>query len=134
MPDHSAFYRQQRNAQAPAIFTLEERVAGVTFDNRQAVIARLHVHEPMILRREPNNAYDRNAIRVENGCGEQIGYIRKELAQRLASAIDRAGGVISAEVAALVGGDQQGYALGVRIRFTVPDGTDVLPPAEGLDL
>ncbi len=40
------------------------RVVGVTFYGRQAVIARLSFGEEILLKREPTNQYDRNAIRV----------------------------------------------------------------------
>ena len=34
------------------------RVAGVTFDGRQSVIARLSIGEDILLKREPTNPYD----------------------------------------------------------------------------
>jgi single-stranded-DNA-specific exonuclease len=133
MPDHSSFYLQQRKTAAPPVSELEERVVGVTFDNRQAIINRLQVGEQVVLRREPSNAHDHNAIRVENSRCEQIGYIRRELAETLAPALDQLGGVLWAQVVALPGGDQPGYARGVRIRFKNPGGVRLLPPAEEID-
>jgi single-stranded-DNA-specific exonuclease len=134
MPDHSSFYRQQRQPSAPPLITvLEERVVGVTYDNRQDVVARLHVGERVRLCREPRNPYDRNAIRVENGRGEQIGYIRRELAAVLAPSLDAVEGVLPADVIALVGGDEPGYAHGVRIRFSVPGRVVQLPPVKDFD-
>lgn len=38
----------------------------------------------MILKREPSNPYDRNAIRVDNVMGHQIGHIPRNVAQKLA--------------------------------------------------
>ncbi|KAH8153049.1 uncharacterized protein LAJ45_02636 [Morchella importuna] len=45
--------------------------------------------EQVILKREPNNAFDRNAIQVENVSGATIGYIPSWFAVQLAPLIDR---------------------------------------------
>ncbi|XP_075717560.1 helicase-like transcription factor isoform X2 [Rhinoderma darwinii] len=46
-------------------------------------------NEMVALQREPNNPYDRNAVKVNNVNGEQVGHIRKELAAALAQIMDR---------------------------------------------
>jgi len=71
--------------QAERFFT---KIVGVTFDNRQEHIAKLELGQQLLLKREPENPYDLNAIRVETNSGEMIGYLRAELAKELASAID----------------------------------------------
>lgn len=43
--------------------------------------------EHVVLKREPTNQYDRNAIRVDNVMGAQIGHIPRNLAMKLASYI-----------------------------------------------
>ncbi|XP_058517401.1 helicase-like transcription factor isoform X4 [Ochotona princeps] len=40
------------------------------------------------LQREPNNAYDKNAIKVNNVNGNQVGYLKKDLAAALAHIMD----------------------------------------------
>ncbi|KAL1741859.1 SNF2 family N-terminal domain-containing protein [Schizophyllum fasciatum] len=45
--------------------------------------------EEVQLIREPNNRYDRNAIRVSNIAGSQVGHIPKNVASRLAPLLDR---------------------------------------------
>lgn len=40
--------------------------------------------EHVVLKREPTNQYDRNAIRVDNVMGAQIGHIPRNLAAKLA--------------------------------------------------
>lgn len=40
------------------------------------------------LEREPHNIYDRNAIKVKNVDGQQVGHIKKELAAPLANIMD----------------------------------------------
>ncbi|XP_073530747.1 helicase-like transcription factor [Phyllobates terribilis] len=46
-------------------------------------------NEMVALQREPSNPYDRNAVKVNNINGEQVGHIRKELAAALAQIMDR---------------------------------------------
>ena len=64
------------------------KVVGVTFNNAQENIKRLARKDiPLELVREPNNPYDPNAIKVM--VAEWfLGYIRKELASKLAPEID----------------------------------------------
>ncbi|XP_071999196.1 helicase-like transcription factor isoform X1 [Engystomops pustulosus] len=46
-------------------------------------------NEMVALQREPNNPYDRNAVKVNNVNGEQVGHIKKELAAALSPVMDR---------------------------------------------
>ncbi|MCZ7543297.1 MAG: HIRAN domain-containing protein [Anaerolineae bacterium] len=79
----------------------------------------------MLLRREPTNQYDGNAIRVERFSGDQVGYIPKDMARQLAATLDALGRNVYAEVTAIVGGKCPGSSLGVRILFTLPDTASV---------
>ncbi|CAH2246897.1 helicase-like transcription factor isoform X1 [Pelobates cultripes] len=45
-------------------------------------------NEMVALQREPNNQYDRNAVKVNNINGEQVGHIKKELAAALSYIMD----------------------------------------------
>ncbi|XP_061861855.1 helicase-like transcription factor isoform X2 [Colius striatus] len=45
-------------------------------------------NEMVALQREPNNPYDKNAVKVNNVNGEQVGHIKKELAAALAVIMD----------------------------------------------
>ncbi|NXW87489.1 HLTF factor, partial [Alopecoenas beccarii] len=45
-------------------------------------------NEMVALQREPNNPYDKNAVKVNNVNGEQVGHIKKELAAALAGIMD----------------------------------------------
>ncbi|XP_043926554.1 helicase-like transcription factor [Protopterus annectens] len=45
-------------------------------------------NEMVSLKREPNNPYDRNAVRVNNVNGDQVGHIKRELAVPLAYIMD----------------------------------------------
>ncbi|NP_001090145.1 helicase-like transcription factor L homeolog [Xenopus laevis] len=46
-------------------------------------------NEMVALQREPNNQYDRNAVKINNVNGEQVGHIKKELAAALAHIMDQ---------------------------------------------
>jgi single-stranded-DNA-specific exonuclease len=96
---------------------IETRVVGVTFENRQAVVALLTEREQVFLIREPDNPFDPNAIKVIRWDHQQVGYVNRELAKVLAPRMDRYGEFIKANVSYLTGGDFPGSSLGVTIRF-----------------
>ena len=45
-------------------------------------------NEMVSLGREPQNPYDRNAVRVDNVSGVQVGHIKREQARALADVVD----------------------------------------------
>jgi single-stranded-DNA-specific exonuclease len=96
------------------------RVVGVTFNGRQTVIARLIFGEEILLKREPTNPYDCNAICVERSDGQQIGYINRYLAATLAPFFDAYRQPVLANIQCLIGYPELGYSLGVVIIFNVP--------------
>ena len=55
------------------------KVVGVQYDGRLQVVAKLKINERVLLRREPTNPYDSNAIRVERLTGEQIGFFKRKV-------------------------------------------------------
>lgn len=123
MTQSGSFLERQKSANKSsegANQELETKVVGVTFGNRQQVILRLSVGDIVWLRREPTNQYDANAIRVDAADGNQIGYIARELAERLAPSFDLHCKDIPATITALVGGSFSDSSRGVRIRFTCP--------------
>jgi hypothetical protein len=91
-------------------------VVGVTFDNRQDVVRQLSEGERLWLVRQPDNAYDHNAIQVQRENGEAIGFLARGLASSLAPYLDRLEEPLPAIVAYILGGE----VLGVRIHFTLP--------------
>ena len=96
------------------------KVAGVSFNNRQAVLARLSAGETIQLRREPNNPYDANAIRVERLNGQQIGYLSRHMAAELAPFFKAHKEPVQGQVYRLIGAQDYGYSRGVIITFNVP--------------
>jgi hypothetical protein len=96
------------------------RVAGVTFDGRQSVVAQLNIGEEIKLRYEPTNPHDHNAIRVECMNGQQIGYLNRHLAAILAPFFYKRNQLVPAWVHYLTGNMRLAYSLGVVIVFDIP--------------
>jgi single-stranded-DNA-specific exonuclease len=93
------------------------KIAGVTFEGRQDVIAGLRTGAPLELRREPGNPHDRNAIAVHYG-NLHLGFLNKRMAVHIAPLID-AGARYAARVASLTGpsagSGREGNFRGVNI-------------------
>ncbi|HEV3092161.1 MAG TPA: helicase-related protein [Candidatus Cybelea sp.] len=104
------------------------KLAGVSFEGRQDVIAGLREGVALELRRQPDNPYDRNAIAVHYGT-LQLGFIKAGIAAHVAPLID-AGAKYVATVASLTGGERIAGELrhrGVNVvvqreRFASPGG------------
>ncbi len=97
-----------------------EKVVGVAHDNRQSVARMMQVGEKVILRREPENPHDGNAIRVERADGTQVGYLSRDVASQLARSLDKAGGEIDGSVYRVIGATPNHPTQDLVIQFTVP--------------
>ena len=102
---------------------IETAVVGITHAGRQEVVDRLWSGEEVILRREPNNLYDRKAIMVLRWNDEQIGYIERGLASTLALKFDAYGEDVRAVITKTSRSKsyRSGYITWPFIKFTVPD-------------
>lgn len=89
------------------------KVVGVTFENRQRYIRRMSEGEYVTLERDPMNPYDPNAIKVVNKAGYQIGYISRELAEKIAYRMDS--GVRYTTGVIGITGNNPGERLGVNL-------------------
>ena len=90
------------------------KLAGVTFEGRQEVVARLVPGMPLRLERQPDNPYDPSACALFDPAGDQVGYFNRTLASALAPVLD-AGVEYDVEVTDVTGG-AQGESLGVNVR------------------
>jgi len=72
---------------------------------RQEEIGRCQEGENLILRREPMNRYDVNAVAVLRGNGEQIGYLSRDDAEWVARIMDD-GNEVEARIKWVTGGTQ----------------------------
>ncbi|KAJ5197302.1 hypothetical protein N7449_007781 [Penicillium cf. viridicatum] len=64
---------------------------------------RANPGERVIINRDPNNQYDRNAIRVDNVMGAQVGHIPRQMAAKLASYIDARDLIIEGTLTGAIG-------------------------------
>jgi hypothetical protein len=112
--------------------TIITKVAGVSFEGRQDVIAKLHGDEPCRIVPEPSNPYDKNAlaIHVAVAPGEirHVGFIPRDLSAQIAPFLE--GEQVMCTLLEITGGfeTQNGEraALGLRIRIEIPDDLPVL--------
>lgn len=108
------------NAQPEAARSFFTKVAGVTYEGRQRVVARCSVGERLVLVRDPENRFDKGAIKVMRLSGEQLGFIRARVSRDgdssgLAFRMDR-GETYQCRISDLTGGN--GKTLGVNIEIT----------------
>ncbi|MHB1324175.1 MAG: single-stranded-DNA-specific exonuclease RecJ [Coriobacteriia bacterium] len=89
------------------------KLAGVTFEGRQQVVARLVPGTPLRVERQPRNEYDANACALFDPFGDHVGFLNRRLAEALAPVID-AGVEYDVEVSEVTGGEDGG-SLGVNI-------------------
>ena len=95
------------------------KLAGVSFEGRQDIAAGVRPGALLELRRQPDNPHDANAIAAFYGA-LQLGFLKREMAQKLAPLIDGEGRRYSAEVTAVTGGGK-GRSFGVNIRVKRSD-------------
>lgn len=65
---------------------IEFAAVGVTFDNRQDILNELYADSikmgiddiPVVLKKEPENPYDKNAIAILTNDNRSIGYVSKD--------------------------------------------------------
>jgi single-stranded-DNA-specific exonuclease len=94
------------------------KIVGVSFEGRQNSIAGLVPGHALELERQPSNAYDANAIAVRFGA-LQLGFLRKEIARRLAPNID-GGDAYVATVASVTGGGDLHIGVNLHVRRRRP--------------
>jgi SWI/SNF-related matrix-associated actin-dependent regulator of chromatin subfamily A3 len=92
VPDATQAYNQQQYDYMH-YGTMHERIVGVRYYNGYATTG-----EMVVLRREPHNQYDSNAIKVSNVQGHQIGHIRRQMAAKLAKYMDERSLLIEAQL------------------------------------
>lgn len=102
------------------------KVAGVTFEGRQAVIATLQAGDWYRVVPEPDNPYDPNALAVYAATADgvkHIGYIPKDYARLLAPLMG--GEEFTGQIADITGGfenkDGTVASYGVVLQLEVPD-------------
>ena len=90
------------------------KVVGVSFEGRQDSVGGLGSGDELQLVREPENPYDANAVAVRYG-SLPIGFLRREIAKRLAPNID-SGDRYAARVASITGGGARSTGVNIHVR------------------
>ncbi len=90
------------------------KIVGVSFEGRQDTVAGLLPGLALELVREPANDFDPNAIAVRYGA-LALGYIRREIARRIAPNID-GGQRYAATVGSITGGGERNVGVNIHVR------------------
>lgn len=103
---------------------IKTKVVGVTYEGRQSIVALLSVGEEVQLVREPDNPYDKNAIKVVRKTGQCFGYINRDLASGFAKKFDDYGKPVEAVIISITKGYSSDSNIGVTIQFNLPEISD----------
>jgi hypothetical protein len=100
------------------------RLAGVTFEGRQKLLAKMNRNTPVRLERDRRNEYDFYAVQVMaklKNKWHHVGFIPRTMSKLIAKGLDK-GNLLSAEVHRVTGGmtddysgEQLNYGLEIRI-------------------
>lgn len=96
------------------------------YPNAGNIIARLRPGAALVLKREPNNQYDKNAIAVYfnfSGNLTQLGHLSRGLAELLAPKLDQ-GTTVKVTKAPIIGGV-------ITLEWDQPD--EIEPPSQDVD-
>jgi len=107
--------------------TIITKVAGVTYEGRQDVIARLKGNEPARIVPEPTNKFDPNALAVHVAVApgeiKHVGFVPRDLAAQIAPFLE--GEAVMVKLLEITGGfttrNGERAALGLRIEIEIPD-------------
>ncbi|MEE0434206.1 MAG: single-stranded-DNA-specific exonuclease RecJ [Peptococcaceae bacterium] len=99
-------------ADQPRFYT---KLKGVSFDDRQSIIAHLSAGEELALLREHQNPADANAIACLTQGGEKIGYLSREIAAQLAPLMDL-GAIYSAHLEQITGDDDTMRGVNILVQ------------------
>ena len=95
------------------------KVVGVTFEGRQRYVRQTSEGDRLTLERDKYNEFDYNAVKVINSSGNTIGFISKELAEKMAPQMDS--GIMYTATVSAITGLETGENLGVNILVKMTD-------------
>jgi single-stranded-DNA-specific exonuclease len=107
---------------------MHTKLAGVTYaKNAQTILPTLNSGTELELIREPENQYDKNAVRVEYD-GDRLGFLPAHVARELAHRIDE-GENFTCHVAQITGGGEgMSYGCNVELKEVGSNDTsDAMP-------
>lgn len=91
-----------------------DKAVGVTFGNRQSTIRTLKAGDTLKLVKEPDNQYDKTAVRIETEDGKQVGYVKRD--SWLTKVVYEKNIVPKVQVHQIIGGGE-GMSLGVVMKI-----------------
>lgn len=89
------------------------KIVGVSYENRQSMLASLGEKSRLELKREPDNPVDFYAIQVVSG-NQVLGYLKKGLAKHLAPLIDN-GSLYAISEWQKTGGEEKNFGINLRL-------------------
>ena len=95
-------------------------IAGVMHQNQFIAVSELSLLEKVILRREPENEFDPNAIEIKRLDGKRLGYVGKAISKNLAPFMDKNEQLIYGLVTDITS-DISGSVIGASICFYLPE-------------
>lgn len=104
--------------------TITTRIVGVSFGNRQESIAKVKTNDLVWLEMDIDNPFDKNAILVTRGNGEELGFLNRFLAANLIPYFVSYKKPIKGYAKLLIGGSWDDFSLGLIITFKVPKITE----------
>lgn len=90
------------------------KVVGVSFEGRQQKVAGLSEGSELAVVRQPDNPYDPHAMAIMTSAGDQVGFLRRQIARALAPLAD-AGVRYRARVLQVTGGDQRSWGVNIEV-------------------
>ncbi|QUC22554.1 uncharacterized protein UV8b_06795 [Ustilaginoidea virens] len=103
---------QETNEEVRELYgTFNTKIVGIQYYNGNATAG-----EEVLCRREPDNQYDRNAIRMDNVMNRQIGHLPRKVVERVAPYIDSGDIFLEAQLTGFKGT----YDCPVRLYFYGP--------------
>lgn len=93
---------------------INSKIAGVSF--RQEDVKTLKEGQELILKREPTNQYDSNAIQILTKEDVMIGFINRRLAEQIAPILDK-GKSFKCTITKITGADYQNKGVNILLEI-----------------
>ncbi len=105
--------------------SFHSKIAGTSHEGRQSIVRYCNRGESLVLIRNPNNRFSRNAIAIYNLSGKNLGWVTEDSAETITPIID-AGGLAWATVTERTGGHghKKHYGVNIEIFYIIEPPSD----------